>query len=38
MLRQVPESDPNESWNLVALAVKDENLEAAISISEHIAI
>ena len=37
ILRQAPESDPNESWNLVALAVKDGNLGAAISILEHIA-
>ena len=37
MLRQIPESDPNESWDLVALAVKDRNLEAAIDILEHTA-
>ena len=37
MLRQATESDPNGSWNLVAHAVEDGNLEAALSILEHIA-
>jgi len=38
MLRQIPQSDPRESWDLVALAVKDGNLGAAIDILERTAL